>query len=93
VIRHLIGIPAGIVRMNFMTYSLMTIVGSALWCLVLAWFGVQVIGDQPQLLDNPAQMIHVLKERALWFVGLILLLCILYFAVMRLSAKPFKSKG
>ena len=46
VVRHLIGIPAGIVRMNFKTYSLMTIAGSALWCSVLAWFGAEVIGDQ-----------------------------------------------
>ncbi len=30
VVRHLIGIPAGIVRMNFWTYSLYTLVGSAL---------------------------------------------------------------
>ena len=32
VIRHLIGIPAGIVRLNFWWYSLATVVGSALWC-------------------------------------------------------------
>ena len=43
VIRHLISIPAGIIRMNFTTFSLMTIVGSALWCGVLAWFGQTVI--------------------------------------------------
>lgn len=88
VVRHLIGIPAGIVRMNFLTYSVMTVTGSALWCAVLAWFGVQVIGDQPQLLEDPVQMIHVLKTRALWFVGLILALCALYFTVMRLTARP-----
>jgi membrane protein DedA with SNARE-associated domain len=88
VVRHLIGIPAGIVRMNFWIYSVMTIVGSAVWCSVLAWFGVRVIGDQPQLLSDPARMILVVKERALWFVGLILLLCILYFIVMKLTAKP-----
>src|SRR5215467_9772837 len=39
VIRHLISIPAGIVRMNFTTFSLMTFLGSALWCGVLAWLG------------------------------------------------------
>ena len=32
VIRHLISIPAGIVRMNFWTFSVVTIVGSAIWC-------------------------------------------------------------
>ncbi len=88
VVRHLIGIPAGIVRMNFRTYSVMTLLGSALWCAVLAWFGVHVLGDQPQLLDNPDQMLHVLKARLLWFVGLVLALCILYMAYIRSTAGP-----
>ena len=88
VVRHLIGIPAGIVRMNFKVYSLMTITGSALWCWVLAWFGAKVIGDRPELLNDPQQMIQVLSGRFHWFGGLILLLLILYVAVMRLTAKP-----
>jgi len=45
VVRHLIGIPAGIVRMNFWRYSLYTVVGSAIWCAVLCWLGVKVGGD------------------------------------------------
>lgn len=88
VVRHLIGIPAGIVRMNFKTYSLMTISGSAVWCAVLAWFGAEVIGDRPELLNDPQQMIKVLTERFHWFVGLVLLLTVLYILVMRLTAKP-----
>jgi len=88
VVRHLIGIPAGIVRMDFKLYSAMTIAGSALWCWVLAEFGVRVIGDRPELLDNPGQLISVLKDRFHWFVGLILILVILYVIVMRLTAKP-----
>ena len=42
VVRHLIGIPAGIVRLNYWKYSLYTLVGSALWCAVLCWLGVTV---------------------------------------------------
>jgi membrane protein DedA with SNARE-associated domain len=49
VIRHLIGIPAGIVRMDFRWYSLATLVGSAFWCGVLTWLGVTV-GRNPDLL-------------------------------------------
>ncbi len=49
VIRHLIGIPAGIVRMDFRWYSLATLVGSAFWCGVLSWLGVTV-GRNPDLL-------------------------------------------
>jgi len=88
VVRHLIGIPAGIVRMDFRTYSLMTITGSAVWCAVLAWFGAGVIGDHPQLLDDPQEMMAVLSQRFHWFAGLVLLLAILYVIVMRLTGKP-----
>jgi membrane protein DedA with SNARE-associated domain len=93
VVRHLIGIPAGIVRMDFRVYMAMTVAGSALWCGVLAWFGARVIGDQPQLLDHPDQMILVLKAKALWFVGLALALAALYVLVVRLTAKPAPSES
>jgi membrane protein DedA with SNARE-associated domain len=49
VIRHLIGIPAGILRMDFRWYALATLLGSLLWCSVLAWLGLTV-GQHPDLL-------------------------------------------
>jgi len=49
VIRHLIGIPTGILRMDFRWYALATLVGSLLWCSVLAWLGTAV-GRHPELL-------------------------------------------
>ncbi len=45
VVRHLIGIPAGIVRMNFLSYSLYTLAGAATWSAVLCWLGVKVGGQ------------------------------------------------
>ena len=45
VVRHLIGIPAGIVRMNYLTFSIYTLLGSAVWCAVLCWLGVKVGAD------------------------------------------------
>jgi membrane protein DedA with SNARE-associated domain len=45
VVRHLIGIPAGIVRLNYATFSLYTMIGSAVWCAVLCGLGVQVGAD------------------------------------------------
>jgi membrane protein DedA with SNARE-associated domain len=45
VIRHLIGIPAGIVRLDFRWYSLATLIGSGIWCTVLAWVGVKAGQD------------------------------------------------
>ena len=49
VIRHLIGIPTGILLMDFRWYALATLLGSLLWCSVLAWLGLAV-GQHPQLL-------------------------------------------
>lgn len=42
VVRHLIGIPAGIVSMNFLHYSIYTLIGSALWTAILSWLGITV---------------------------------------------------
>jgi membrane protein DedA with SNARE-associated domain len=85
VVRHLISIPAGIVRMNFTTFSVMTIVGSALWCGVLAWFGQTAI--TPEMLRDPAGMALALKAKSHLIVAAALVLCVLYFVVMRLT-KP-----
>ena len=94
VIRHLISIPAGMIRMGFLKFSALTIVGSALWCWVLAVLG-QKVGNK---LD-PAQMdalkkgegvdlmhlIHAVKHEAMWIVGAVVVVCVLYFVAMRLT--------
>jgi membrane protein DedA with SNARE-associated domain len=46
VVRHLIGIPAGIVRMNYYVYSIYTIIGSGIWCAVLCWVGIKMGQDE-----------------------------------------------
>ena len=46
-IRHVISIPAGLFRMPFTRFSLMTILGAGLFNGALAWFGMKVLGDQP----------------------------------------------
>ncbi len=53
VVRHLISIPAGIVRMNFGLFSFVTIAGSALWCSILAYLGDKAYRIEPELLTNP----------------------------------------
>ena len=84
-VRHLISIPAGIVRMNFTIFSVMTIIGSALWCGVLAWFGQTAI--TPEMLRDPAGMALALKAKSHLIVAAVLVLCVLYFVAMRLT-KP-----
>src|SRR5437867_13023969 len=68
VVRHLVSLPAGAARMNFTVFSAMTLAGSFLWSTVLAWFGARVLADQPRLLEDPAALQHVLKDKLLWFV-------------------------
>lgn len=72
VVRHLIGIPAGVVRMNFLYYSIFTILGSALWCAVLVWLGVTAGQDQA-LLDGDLHRI------SLWVGGVLLVLGVIYY--------------
>jgi membrane protein DedA with SNARE-associated domain len=88
VIRHLISIPAGIVRMNFVTFSTITIVGSALWCSVLAYLGHQAYRLQPNLLSDPDGMVHFIKSQSSWIVLLTLLFAALYLLVLRLTSGP-----
>jgi len=81
VVRHLISIPAGILQMPFAKFSAVTTLGAGLWCGVLSWFGVKVLGDQPRLLDSPEQMVAVIKAKLFWFVAAVVVLAIAYAGV------------
>jgi membrane protein DedA with SNARE-associated domain len=72
VVRHLIGIPAGIVRLNYWRFSLYTFIGSALWCAVLCWLGIKAGQDQ-------ALMNGELRAVTLWAVGLLTVLGVIYY--------------
>ena len=81
VIRHLIGIPAGILRWNFRWYSAATLAGSLLWCAMLAWFGL-TLGDHPELLKGSVHRF------ALLVLGVMVVLAGLYYAfVLRPAAR------
>jgi membrane protein DedA with SNARE-associated domain len=71
VVRHLIGIPMGIVKMDFRWYSLFTLVGSTIWCAVLAWVGVAA-GNDPKLLQGD------LHRVSLWLAGTLAVLGFMY---------------
>jgi membrane protein DedA with SNARE-associated domain len=79
VIRHLIGIPAGILLMDFRRYALATLLGSLLWCSVLAWLGLAV-GQHPELL---AGSLHRFFALVLVVAGI---LGALYYAFVRRTA-------
>lgn len=81
VVRHLIGIPAGIIRMNYLKFSIYTVIGSAMWCAVLCWIGIEA-GQNEALMRGEA------KTLTLWAIaGLVILGAIYYFFVHRLSRK------
>lgn len=85
VVRHLIGIPAGIVRMSFTVFSIYTIAGSALWCAVLCWVGVMA-GRDERLMQGELHRI------TLWFVGAIAVLGALYYVLVHRFMKPPATK-
>lgn len=87
VLRHLISIPAGIVRMNFALFSAVTITGSALWCYILAYLGRKAHQVRPDLISNPEAMVAFIKSQSLWIILIVILFTVLYFAAMRLSAR------
>ncbi len=91
VVRHLIGIPAGIVRMRFLPYSAMTVLGSALWCSVLAWFGQKILGDEPRLMEDPEALGRAIKSNMLWIIVGVVVLTLLYLAMMRMTQKRSNS--
>ena len=82
VVRHLIGIPAGIVRMNYLKFSVFTIIGSAVWCTVLCWVGIQA-GKDAALMNGELHRITI------WAVGALAVLGVIYyFFVHRFTREP-----
>ncbi|MBS0662284.1 MAG: DedA family protein [Verrucomicrobia bacterium] len=84
VVRHLIGIPAGIVRMNYLKFSTYTLLGAGIWCSVLCWVGIEAG-------KNEALMRGEMKTITLWAVGAVAILGgIYYLFVHRYSRQELK---
>jgi membrane protein DedA with SNARE-associated domain len=81
VIRHLIGIPVGILRMDFRWYALATLAGSLLWCSVLTWLGLS-IGQHPELLTGSLHRFFALVLAAAVVLG-----ALYYFLVQRPASR------
>src|SRR5579859_1876486 len=79
VIRHLIGIPAGILRMDFRWYSVATLGGSFVWTSVLASLG-KTVGLHPELLQGS------LHRFLLLVLALAAVLAALYYAFVKRAA-------
>jgi membrane protein DedA with SNARE-associated domain len=77
-IRHVISIPAGLFKMNFKTFSIMTILGACLFCSALAWWSMGVLGDQPGLMNDPNALTAALASKKYWLIGFAAVIGALY---------------
>src|SRR5947208_3146031 len=68
VVRHLISIPAGIARMSFGVFSLVTVFGAFIWCSVLTWFGARITAAHPDLMNNPEALMRMVKQAGQWII-------------------------
>ena len=93
VVRHLVSLPAGAARMPFGRFSASTLLGSFVWCTVLAWFGARVLGSEPRLLQDPDALMHVLKVKLVWFVAAAAILLLAYIAVDLMGRRWRTSDG
>ena len=74
--------------MNFATFSLMTTLGAAAWCSVLAYLGYLAHKVEPDLFNqNPEAWEHFIKGYSIWFVLGALVLGALYVLVLKLTAR------
>ena len=80
VVRHLIGIPAGIVKMDFRLYSAYTLIGSTLWCAVLAYLGIKAGQDD-------ALMRGELHRITIWVAGAFVVLGTMYYLFVHRQMK------
>ena len=86
VVRHLIGIPAGIVRMSYKSFSLYTVLGSGIWCGVLCWIGITA-GNDEQLMKGEMHAV------TLWLGGAMLVLGSLYYFFVHRHMKAEDKPG
>jgi membrane protein DedA with SNARE-associated domain len=93
VVRHLISIPAGIVRMNFGLFSLMTVTGSAIWCYILAYLGEKAYRVEPELLTDPEALVRFIHGQSTWILVVVAAFATLYILSIRLSKPPQSPDG
>lgn len=86
-VRHLISIPAGIVRMNFGVFSLTTLIGSTISCSILAYLGVRAQRVAPDLLKNPEGLVQFVRGQSKWLILIVLAFAALYVLSMWLSKR------
>jgi membrane protein DedA with SNARE-associated domain len=75
VVRHLISIPAGLSRMNLLRFGLYTVLGAAVWNVILVLLGCLAHGQ--------ADMIDRYSHEIGWGIGGLAVLVVVYWVVRR----------
>ncbi len=57
----------------------------------LAWFGIKVLGDQPELLNDPAALIAVLKTKSYYLIGFAVVIAVLYAIMIWMQKRARRS--
>lgn len=91
VVRHLISLPAGLFRFDFLKFCISTLIGSTLWCSILTYLGARVLGKHPELMHSPEELIQVFKQEAHVIVLAVIVFLGLYFFVKLRFLKSQKS--
>jgi membrane protein DedA with SNARE-associated domain len=86
-VRHLISIPAGIVRMRFTVFSVMTLIGSGISCTILAYLGIRAQRVAPDLLKDPEALVRFIRGQSKWLILVVLAFAALYILSIRLSKR------
>jgi membrane protein DedA with SNARE-associated domain len=84
-VRQTIGLPMGIVKMDYWLYALFTVIGAGLWCSVLVWVGVAA-GNDPKLMAGD------LRQWTLWLAGAVAVLGLLYYFLVHRYIKAGPAK-
>ncbi|MCX7696715.1 MAG: DedA family protein [Bacteroidales bacterium] len=85
VIRHVVSIPAGTGKMNFLTFIIMTAIGATMWNMFLAWAGFE-------LRQRWSEIMHYSHIVDLIVLAVILLI-IAYYAYKIVKSYTKKSYG
>ena len=79
--------------MNFLTFSFVTTVGSAVWCVVLAYLGDQAYRREPELVADPEALMRFVRGQSTWILVVVMALAVLYILMMRLSRPTESAKS
>jgi membrane protein DedA with SNARE-associated domain len=66
--RQLVGIPAGIAKLNYWKFSIFTLLGSTIWCAVLCYVGVKA-GQDEHLMKGELRSITIWLGDAMLVLG------------------------